>query len=311
MAPAVGTRNEPHTGGEVGCQLDEQGHCITCSDEALPAKVLHVEAERGMALVESEVGAREEVDITLMNSVEPGDRLLVHGGAAIGKVEGSVEEGSEYDRLFYPFLFEGGKASAEEVLAQVRHSTLEKCREVIALRHAVLDAWCEQIVKTGCAMAQAFACGATLLAFGNGGSTTDAQDLVADLLTPPDPTWQSLPAIALTNDIAVVTAVANDVGFENIYARQIIAFGRPGDIAVGISTSGNSTNVLQAFEQAKKQGLLTIGLTGYDGGKAMRSPAVDFCINVPSEHIPRIQEAQATVYHALLDVIHARLEGKR
>jgi D-sedoheptulose 7-phosphate isomerase len=213
-------------------------------------------------------------------------------------------EGSEYDRLFYPFLFEGGKASIEDVLAQVRHSTLEKCREVIALRRATLEHSGKQIVAAGEAMARAFANGATLLAFGNGGSTTDAQDLVTDLLVPPFPEWVPLPAIALTNDIAVVTAVGNDVGFENIYTRQVIAYGRQGDIALGISTSGNSTNVLQALEQAKKQDLLTIGLTGYDGGKMMRSAAVDFCINSPSDHIPRIQEAQATAYHALIEAIH-------
>jgi D-sedoheptulose 7-phosphate isomerase len=206
-------------------------------------------------------------------------------------------EGSEYDRLFYPFLFEGGKTSLEDVLSQVRHSTLEKCREVVALRRAVLARYGEQIVEAGIVMARAFAAGATLFAFGNGGSTTDAQDLVADL------TVGGLPAIALTNDIAVVTAIANDVGFENVYARQIIAFGRPGDIAFGISTSGNSSNVLSAFEQARKQGLLTVGLAGYDGGKTARSPAVDHCIVVESDHIPRIQEAQATVYHALLDLI--------
>ncbi len=216
-------------------------------------------------------------------------------------------EGSEYDRLFYPFLFEGGKASIEEVLAQVRHSTLEKCREVIALRRATLVYSGKQIIAAGEAMAQAFANGASLLAFGNGGSTTDAQDLVTELINPPFPEWPSLPAIALTNDIAVVTAVGNDVGFDNIYSRQVIAFGRPGDIALGISTSGNSLNVLAAFEQAKKQGLLTIGLAGYDGGKTMRSSAVDFCILSPSDHIPRIQEAQATAYHALLEVIHALL----
>ena len=215
------------------------------------------------------------------------------------------DEGSEYDRLFYPFLFDGGKASAEDVLAQVRHSTLEKCREVIELRRATLNSSREQIVKAGQAMARAFTRGATLLAFGNGGSTTDAQDLVADLLTPPFADCPPLAAISLTNDIAVITAVGNDIGFENIYARQVIAFGRPGDIAFGISTSGNSTNVLLALEQAKKQGLLTIGLTGYDGGKILRSAAVDFCLNVPSEHIPRIQEAQATAYHALLEVIYA------
>jgi len=214
-------------------------------------------------------------------------------------------EGSEYDRLFYPFLFEGGKASIEDVLAQVRHSTLEKCREVIALRRATLEHSGKQIVAAGEAMARAFANGATLLAFGNGGSTTDAQDLVTELINPPYSGWSSLPAIALTNDIAVVTAVGNDVGFDNIYARQVIAFGRPGDISLGISTSGNSTNVLVALEQAKKQDLLTVGLTGYDGGKMMRSAAVDFCINSPSDHIPRIQEAQATAYHALIEAIHS------
>ncbi len=217
-------------------------------------------------------------------------------------------EGSEYDRLFYPFLFEGGQASIEDVLAQVRHSTLEKCHEVIALRRATLDHSGNLIVAAGDAMARAFANGATLLAFGNGGSTTDAQDLVTELINPPFPTWSPLPAIALTNDIAVITGVGNDVGFDNIYARQVIAFGHPGDIALGISTSGNSTNVLLALEQAKKQGLLTVALVGYDGGKMMRSSAVDYCILSPSDYIPRIQEAQATAYHALIEVIYSLMK---
>lgn len=220
----------------------------------------------------------------------------------------SESGGSEYDRLFYPFLFEGGKASLEDVLAQARHSTLEKCHEVVALRRTTLKCSGEQIVATGQAIAEAFANGATLFAFGNGGSTTDAQDLVTDLVNPPLSHWPPLPAIALTNDIAVVTAVANDVGFDNVYARQVIAFGRPGDIAVGISTSGNSINVLVALEQAKKQGLMTVGIAGYDGGRMLHSSAVDFCINSPSDHIPRIQEAQATAYHALLEVVHAVLK---
>jgi D-sedoheptulose 7-phosphate isomerase len=218
-------------------------------------------------------------------------------------------EGSEYDRLFYPFLFEGGKASSEDVLAQVRHSTLEKCREVIALRRATLEHSSTLIVAAGEAMARAFANGATLLAFGNGGSTTDAQDFVTELINPPFPAWSPLPAIALTNDIAVITGVGNDVGIENIYARQVIAFGRQGDIALGISTSGNSPNVLLALEQAKKQGLLTVALAGYDGGKMMRSQAVDYCILSPSDHIPRIQEAQATVYHALIEIMYNLLRS--
>ncbi len=217
------------------------------------------------------------------------------------------QEGSEYDRLFYPFLFAGGTLSAEEVLAQVSHSTLEKCAEVIALRRRTLDDYRDEIVTAGTAMARAFAAGATLWAFGNGGSSTDAQDLVAELINPPWPGSPALPAVALTGDVAVVTGVGNDVGFDNVFARQVIAFGRPGDIAVGISTSGNSTNVLVALDQAKKQRLLTIGLAGYDGGKMARSSTVDFCVVARSEHIPRVQEAQATVYHALLAVIYAVL----
>jgi D-sedoheptulose 7-phosphate isomerase len=221
-----------------------------------------------------------------------------------------TQEGSEYDRLFYPFLFAGGQVNADEVLAQVRHSTLEKCREIVALRQATLARHHDDIVATGKAMARAFASGATLFAFGNGGSATDAQDLTADLFNPPFPHWRPLPAMALTNDIAVVTAVGNDVGFDNVFRRQIIAFGKPGDIAVGFSTSGTSKNVLTAFEQAKKQGMLTVGFAGYDGGRMAQTEALDYCLVAPSDHIPRIQEGQATVYHAILDVIHALLSNQ-
>jgi D-sedoheptulose 7-phosphate isomerase len=221
-----------------------------------------------------------------------------------------TQEGSEYDRLFYPFLFAGGQVNADEVLAQVRHSTLEKCREIVALRQATLARHHDDIVATGKAMARAFASGATLFAFGNGGSATDAQDLTADLFNPPFPHWRPLPAMALTNDIAVVTAVGNDVGFDNVFRRQIIAFGKPGDIAVGFSTSGTSKNVLTAFEQAKKQDMLTVGIAGYDGGRMAQTEALDYCLVAPSDHIPRIQEGQATVYHAILDVIHALLSNQ-
>ena len=215
----------------------------------------------------------------------------------------SNAEGSDYDRMFYPFLFEREKVNPDEVLAQVRHSTLEKCHEVVALRRTMLKESGQQIIAIGRAMANAFASGATLLAFGNGGSTTDVQDMVTQLLNPHDAVWPALPAIALTNDIAVITAVGNDVGFDNIFSRQIIAFGRSGDIAFGISTSGNSSNILAAFEQAKRQGMLTIAMAGYDGGKLARSKVVDHCIITPSDHIPRIQEAQATTYHALLEIL--------
>jgi D-sedoheptulose 7-phosphate isomerase len=219
-------------------------------------------------------------------------------------------EGSDYDRLFYPFLFEGGQVDAKEVLTQVSHSTLEKCQETSALRRVTLEKGKEVILAAGLAMANAFAGGATLFAFGNGGSATDAQDIVADLTLPRQPDCPALPAIALNNDIAVVTGVANDVGFDNIYTRQIIAFGRPDDIAFGISTSGNSKNMLSALEQAHKQGMLTVGLAGYDGGKMMKLAALDFCIVAPGDHIPRIQEAQATVYHILVELIQTYLRPR-
>jgi D-sedoheptulose 7-phosphate isomerase len=224
-------------------------------------------------------------------------------------VEVDVEnnEGAEYNRLFYPSLFEGDKASIDTVLEQVKHATREKCRTIVELRRVLLASAAPQIVATGQALARAFAEGATLCAFGNGGSATDAQDLVMDLLNPPFAHWRPLPALAF-NDNAVITAVGNDAGIENIFARQIIAFGRPGDIALAFSTSGNSSNLLAALEQAKKQGMLTIGLAGYDGGKMLRSQAVDFCLFAPSDHIPRIQEAQATIYHTLLELVHALLE---
>lgn len=218
------------------------------------------------------------------------------------------QDGSAYDQLFYPFLFAGGKADLAEVLAQVQQSTLKKCQEVIALRRRTLEQARDQIIQAGVDMAQAFAAGATLFAFGNGGSATDAQDLVADLMNPPFPAWKPLPAISLTNDVAVVTAVGNDVGFDNVFNRQIIALAKAGDIAFGISTSGNSKNAAAAFEQAKRRQMLTVALAGYDGGEFRRSPHVDCCITSPSDYIPRIQEAHATVYHALLEIIQFQLK---
>lgn len=220
----------------------------------------------------------------------------------------SHSDGSDYDRLFYPFLFAGGESRVEDVLAGVRHSTLEKCREIVALRRATLERNLDDLVAAGQAMAKAFATGGTLFAFGNGGSATDVQDVVADLLNPPRPDWSALPAMTLTNDVAVVTAVGNDVGFDNIFTRQLIAFGQDGDIALGFSTSGTSKNVLTAFVQAKKRGMVTVGLAGYDGGKMATLPDLDFCLVAPSHHVPRIQEAQATMYHALLDVVQESLK---
>jgi D-sedoheptulose 7-phosphate isomerase len=139
-------------------------------------------------------------------------------------------------------------------------------------------------------MAACFLQGGRLLAFGNGGSATDAEGTVGLFRHPPH--GRSLPALSLVDDQAVLTALSNDVGFELVFARQVIAHGRAGDIAVGFSTSGGSVNILRAFEEAARRDLLTIGLCGYEGAAMTVSDAVHHCLVVRSESVHRIQEAQ-------------------
>jgi D-sedoheptulose 7-phosphate isomerase len=155
-------------------------------------------------------------------------------------------------------------------------------------------------------MAAAFRAGGTLFAFGNGGSSTDAQD-VARLFLDPGPDARPLPALALTADVAVVTALSNDIGFDVVFARQIGAFGRPGDVAIGLSTSGNSDNLIRGFEEASRRGLVTVGLAGYEGGKMAESSAIEHLFVIPSSSVHRIQEAQTTVYHVLWELTQEAL----
>ncbi len=209
-------------------------------------------------------------------------------------------------REIHPHLYgaEQDEADDGELDRQVMASTRQKAHDVCALREATRRSCEDGIVEAGLAMAARLKGGAKLLAFGNGGSATDAQDAAADCMTPPMAAWQPLRALALPNDVGVVTAIGNDVGFDHVFARQVVAFGRAGDVALGFSTSGQSRNVLSAMAAAKARGLLTIGLSGGDGGELARSTAVDFCFTAASEHVPRIQEAHATVWHALLSVAH-------
>lgn len=206
-------------------------------------------------------------------------------------------------REIHPHLFgaDEGKDDAE-LDRHVRASTSQKADDICALREATRISHEEGIAEAGLAVGARLKGGAKLLAFGNGGSATDAQDAAADCMAPPMATWQTFRALALPNDVGVVTAIGNDVGFDHVFARQVVAFGRAGDVALGFSTSGQSRNVLSAMAEAKARGLLTIGLSGGDGGDLARSPAVDFCFTAASEHVPRIQEAHATVWHALLSV---------
>ena len=196
----------------------------------------------------------------------------------------------------YPFLYDGGD-DVDAVLAQVARSTAEKAAEVESIRQAVVTRDGARLGQCAADLAAAFGRGGRLLAFGNGGSSTDAHDVVHLFLDPP---WgRPLPALALTADVAVLTALANDVGFDVVFARQVAAWGRPGDIAFAVSTSGGSENVMRGLAEAKRLGMVTVGLAGYDGGRMAGADCVDHLFVVPSTSVHRIQEAQTTVYHVL------------
>ncbi len=144
--------------------------------------------------------------------------------------------------------------------------------------------------------------GGKLLAFGNGGSATDAMDAVADFRSAPQD-WPARRAIDLTEDASILTAIANDIGVEEIFQRQVIAYGRDADAAIALSTSGDSLDVIEALAEARRRDLATIALVGYDGGRIAAEALADHVVITRSQHIPRIQEAQASAYHVLRELV--------
>jgi D-sedoheptulose 7-phosphate isomerase len=205
----------------------------------------------------------------------------------------------------YPFLY-AGPAQTSAVEVEVHRSILGKVTEIVTLRAAVGADLAVPIAACAEAMAAAFLRGATLYAFGNGGSSTDAADVV-DTFVHPEPGGPHadplpLPARSLTGDMATITALSNDVGFDVVFARQLAAFARPGDIALGLSTSGGSANVLAGFAAARRRGLLTVGIAGYDGGHMAAVDTIDHLLVVPSTSVHRIQEVQTTIYHVLWEL---------
>jgi len=204
----------------------------------------------------------------------------------------------------YPFLH-AGRTDLPALLADVARSTRQKVSEIERLRAAVVDAQAQAMAACADAMAQRFVRGGRLFAFGNGGSATDAA-AVAALHVDPGPGALPLPALALASDVATLTALANDVGFEVVYARPIAAAGRPDDIAMGLSTSGGSANVLRGLAEAHRRGMLTVGLAGYAGGamaEAAERGELDHLFVMPSASVHRIQEAQTTTYHVLWELV--------
>jgi D-sedoheptulose 7-phosphate isomerase len=128
-------------------------------------------------------------------------------------------------------------------------------------------------------------------------------DVVADFRSPSDPRWKPRRALDLTEDAAILTAIANDIGTEAIFSRQVIAHGRAGDTLLAISTSGNSANVISALAEARRRGMRSIAMVGYDGGRVAAERLADHVVVTRSEHIPRIQEAQASAYHVLRELV--------
>ena len=223
-----------------------------------------------------------------------------HRGLLAGRDARRVHDAGASSFL-YPFLAER-EQELEPVIEDVRCSALLKADEIGALRVQTLTDNREQLLDAASALRASFEQGGKLLAIGNGGSATDAMDVVADFRAA-GAAGRARPAIDLTEDPGILTAIANDIGIDAIFSRQVIAYGQRGDALLALSTSGNSRNVIDALDQARSQGLLTIALVGYDGGRVGSEGLADHVVVTRSEHIPRIQEAQASAYHALRELV--------
>lgn len=194
-----------------------------------------------------------------------------------------------------------GKVSAEVIIRR-------SIRESIAVKEQLLQEQTALIARLAGILVDAFRSGHKLVLFGNGGSAADAQHVAGELVNRFLMDRDALPAIALTTNTSVLTAISNDAGFEHIFSRQVQALVQQGDVAVGISTSGNSPNVIKGIFAAREKGAITVGFSGRSGGKLKEQ--VDVCLCVPSDSTPRIQEAHITVWHAICQVVEQELFGR-
>ena len=208
--------------------------------------------------------------------------------------------------FLYPFL-DAEERDQDALLRDLAASAAAKAAESAALRESTLDANRELIATAAAEMARRFAAGGRMFAFGNGGSSTDVATLVALFARPP--VGEPLPAWSLAADQAILTALGNDVGFDLVFARQLIARAGPGDIAVAMSTSGASRDLMAGFREARARGMYTVGFAGYDGGDMARTRGLDACFVVGSDSVHRVQEVQAAVAWRLWSEVQARLVG--
>jgi D-sedoheptulose 7-phosphate isomerase len=225
-----------------------------------------------------------------------------HRGLLTGRTERRGHDAGASSFL-YPFLSES-ESDLDGVLADVRDSVAMKAGEIELLREQTVRDAGETLAVAGMALRGVFEGGGTLLAVGNGGSATDAMDIAADLARPlPDGSGEPRRALDLSADPAIVTAIANDIGPQAVFARQVIAYGGVGDALIAFSTSGDSRSIIDALAEARRRGIATIALVGYDGGRVAADGLADRLIVSRSQHIPRIQEAHATASHLLRELI--------
>jgi D-sedoheptulose 7-phosphate isomerase len=210
----------------------------------------------------------------------------------------------------YPFLH-GKQQDGASLNTALLHSVKEKARESRATNEEFFGEQAEALVAAAKALAAVYRRGGRMFSMGNGGSSCDASHVAVEFVHPITAGRPALAAINLVADLAMISAVGNDVGFEHVFVRQVIAQGRAGDGLIGISTSGNSLNLIAAFAKAKDMGLVTIGLSGGDGGKMKSSGVCDHVLVVPTNSIHRIQECHVTAYHILWDLVHTLLADDR
>ena len=210
----------------------------------------------------------------------------------------------------YPFLA-GSRDPTRQLDAALLESVLLKARESIAVKERFFAENGDSVLATARAVAGVYRGGGRLFTMGNGGSSCDAAHIAVEFQHPITAGRPALAATNLADNIAVITAVGNDVGFKHVFLRQVIAQVRACDGLIGISTSGNSENLLAAFVAAKERGAITIGLAGGDGGRMAAHPEIDHCLIVRSDSIHRIQETHVALYHILWDLTHTLLADHR
>ncbi len=212
-------------------------------------------------------------------------------------------------RELYPFLH-GRKADAQALNAALVESVRQKARHHQDVFEAFFAKNGQAVVDSARTIADVYRHDGRLFSMGNGGSSCDAAHVAVEFLHPITAGRPALTAIDLTCDSTMMTAIGNDVGFDHIFVRQILAQGRPGDGLIGISTSGNSANLVKAFRKAKEIGLKTIGLAGNTGGEMARI-GLDHCLIVETDSIHRVQECHVAIYHILWDLVHTLLADER